>query len=145
MKQLLKDGKDPNAQDILGKTPLHFAVMSSNISIVNLLLDAGANVILQDKVSFSPLRLAHSKIIMFTPQDQSAELRKLKEDLITIFVILADHLVKRENGKQLLADNSFIMHSTSPEIIQKVKNNLRYKIYKLANCPCIARLVEKVF
>lgn len=45
---LLEAGADPNAQDRLGRTPLHMAVMFASAETVTLLMDAGADPELPD-------------------------------------------------------------------------------------------------
>lgn len=45
---LLEAGADPNAQDRLGRTPLHMAIMFASVETVELLLDAGADPDLVD-------------------------------------------------------------------------------------------------
>ena len=42
--RLLEHGADPNIQDKLGGTPLHYAAFrGANVEIINVLLDAGAD------------------------------------------------------------------------------------------------------
>lgn len=43
IRQLIAEGVNLNAYDALGHTPLHWAVISGDVSIVELLLKAGAN------------------------------------------------------------------------------------------------------
>ena len=103
--------------------------MSSSVSIVNLLLDKGADALIQDKNKFTPMVLAHAKIIIFKPEDQTDELISLEKDVKKVFEILASQVVKQENGKKLLGQNLFInpsrLRTKSIDEIQRVQNNLR--------------------
>jgi len=49
IRDLVNNGVDLNEQDADGKTPLHIAVMHNNFDIVKQLLDAGANIKIEDK------------------------------------------------------------------------------------------------
>lgn len=48
---LLEHGADPNRKAVSGNTALHFAVMLSSKSLVELLLEHGANIDAKNKVS----------------------------------------------------------------------------------------------
>lgn len=52
---LVNSGADLNISDASGKTPLHYAVIESNIEIVNLLIENNANVNLTDNKNASPI------------------------------------------------------------------------------------------
>ena len=43
--------------------------MSSSVSIVNLLLDAGADALVPDEIKFTPIILSQAKILIFKPED----------------------------------------------------------------------------
>lgn len=59
VRSLLEQGSDPNyAQDDEGITPLHFAVLSNSLEIVELLYTAGANLDCETDEGESPLDLA---------------------------------------------------------------------------------------
>ena len=44
VRQLLADGRSPNAFDEISKTPLHYAAENGHIDIMRVLLEAGADV-----------------------------------------------------------------------------------------------------
>jgi hypothetical protein len=44
VRQLIADGRSPNAFDELSKTPLHYAAENGHIDIMRVLLEAGADV-----------------------------------------------------------------------------------------------------
>jgi ankyrin repeat protein len=62
--ELLKQGADPNEQDISGRTPLHYAFWASegdwrcNVKVAELLLKHGADPNLRDKEGKTPLHYA---------------------------------------------------------------------------------------
>ena len=58
VRQLLADGRSPNAFDELSKTPLHYAAEGGHIDIIRVLLDAGADVNAHDepRIGNTPLR-----------------------------------------------------------------------------------------
>ena len=58
MQALLDAGADPNAQDELERTPLHFETMRDNSETVRVLLDAGADPNGQNVGGRTPLHLA---------------------------------------------------------------------------------------
>lgn len=49
---------NPNVQDFNGQTPLHFAVLSQRVDLMNLLTTAGANPFVQDTLHQTPVSLA---------------------------------------------------------------------------------------
>ncbi|MGC8987955.1 ankyrin repeat domain-containing protein, partial [Infirmifilum sp.] len=55
VKELLKKGVNPNARNILGRTPLHLAAFSGNIEATRLLLEHGPNVDAKDVYGSTPL------------------------------------------------------------------------------------------
>ena len=61
--ELLKAGANPNAQNELGKTPLHYAVEDADVEntlpVVKALLDAGADPDVEDwEYGWTPLQAA---------------------------------------------------------------------------------------
>ncbi len=58
VRQLLADGRSPNAFDEISKTPLHYAAEGGHIDIIRVLLDAGADVNAHDepRIGNTPLR-----------------------------------------------------------------------------------------
>ncbi len=61
VKELLKKGADPNAQDEKGQTPLHEAAFWGRVGVVKLLLVYGAGPTVKDKDRNTPLDLARAK------------------------------------------------------------------------------------
>jgi ankyrin repeat protein len=58
VRQLLADGRSPNAFDELSKTPLHYAAENGHIDIMRVLLEAGADVNANEeaRIGNTPLR-----------------------------------------------------------------------------------------
>ena len=58
VRQLLADGRPPNAFDEISKTPLHYAAENGHIDIMRVLLEAGANVNANEeaRIGNTPLR-----------------------------------------------------------------------------------------
>jgi ankyrin repeat protein len=58
VRQLLADGRSPNAFDEISKTPLHYAAESGHIDIMRMLLEAGADVNAHEeaRIGNTPLR-----------------------------------------------------------------------------------------
>jgi ankyrin repeat protein len=58
VRQLLADGRSPNAFDELSKTPLHYAAEKGHIDIMRVLLEAGADVNAHEeaRIGNTPLR-----------------------------------------------------------------------------------------
>ena len=115
MKHFLTHGANPNEINEFQNTPLYYAVGASKISIVNLLLDAGADVIVQSTKKYTPLILAHLKVLIFKPEEQSSELKTLHSEAVEVFEKLKDHVLKLENGEQLLSKNLFLI---SPRLMR---------------------------
>ena len=53
--------------------------MTSNISILNILLESGADPFLQDKNGLSPIKLAHQKMLYFENYVETDELTEKLE------------------------------------------------------------------
>ncbi|EFA03955.1 hypothetical protein TcasGA2_TC014099 [Tribolium castaneum] len=58
IKELIKKGANPNFQDEMGATPLHFACKYKNTEIIKLLIDSGADVNAQTAEQQTPLHIA---------------------------------------------------------------------------------------
>ena len=58
---LIKNGVDVNSVDLLGKTPLHYAVTQNNPIVVLELINFGASLNAQDKEGNTPLDVAVSE------------------------------------------------------------------------------------
>lgn len=58
VRQLLADGRSPNAFDEISKTPLHYAAENGHIDIMRVLLEAGADVNAHEeaRIGNTPLR-----------------------------------------------------------------------------------------
>lgn len=77
---------DINAIDKNGKTPLHYACKSNyNQEVVRLLVDSGANMMLEDYEYFTPLDIAN----MISPTDKKLFLF-MKEVTVTIAVVVCN-------------------------------------------------------
>ena len=63
VRQLLADGRSPNAFDEISMTPLHHAAKSEHIDIMRLLLEAGADVNAHEeaRIGNTPLREVAAK------------------------------------------------------------------------------------
>ena len=58
MRLLLKNGSNPNSQDITGRTPLHDAAHHGHLEIVKLLLESGAYLDLRNHEDETPFDIA---------------------------------------------------------------------------------------
>jgi ankyrin repeat protein len=59
----LSKGANPNARSVIGRTPLFSAVVDSQVNMVRLLVDNGADVNARDDRGTAVLRLAHNREI----------------------------------------------------------------------------------
>jgi ankyrin repeat protein len=75
VKQALLNGADVNATDEVGMTALHYAVLGGEIRVVQLLLNAGANVQAKSPSGETPIDLAKSA-------KENALVRVLKNEVI---------------------------------------------------------------
>jgi uncharacterized protein len=57
--RLIEEGYDPNAFDVVGHTPLHYAAEKEHFDVVSLLLSRGANINALDVVKIGDPPLAH--------------------------------------------------------------------------------------
>ncbi|MDH4228190.1 MAG: ankyrin repeat domain-containing protein [Nitrospirota bacterium] len=60
LKALLKAGADPNARDVMGRTPLYYASVAGSAELVRLLLAAGADPVIPDTSGNTPLSAARN-------------------------------------------------------------------------------------
>jgi len=58
---LVKNGADVNVQTAFGETPLHRAISTGQIETAKYLVDKGANPLLSDSLTGSPLQMAEGK------------------------------------------------------------------------------------
>lgn len=74
VKELLRTNVDVNAQDINGNTPLILATIAGNVTIMQDLIMAGANIYIKNKSGIDALRYAVS---IYTNTAQNEEVVKL--------------------------------------------------------------------
>jgi ankyrin repeat protein len=58
VRDLLKQGADPDVRDEDGRTPLHQAVLGNSVGLLGLLLEAGASIDAKDHHGRTPLHFA---------------------------------------------------------------------------------------
>jgi len=61
VERLIRLGVDVRAPDVMGNTPLHFAVRGRSLEIVSMLLDAGADIEAVNADGSTPLRMAFAR------------------------------------------------------------------------------------
>ena len=62
VKYFLDKNYNPNEQNNLGDTPLHYAIQLKNKNIIQLLMNDGGDLNIQNKKGFSPLDLADREL-----------------------------------------------------------------------------------
>ena len=80
--------------DICGIMPLHLAINISNLSIVTMLLEAGADPLSREKINVSPLRISFSKLLIFF-HSEPEEMNPLIDEICFVHQKVKDHLLKQ--------------------------------------------------
>lgn len=82
-KALVDHGADVNAEDSIGNTPMHLACISGRISMVGVLLRAGATVS-ATKSRSSPLTLALSRLQSMMNERRTISSPEVKTEIIEV-------------------------------------------------------------
>ena len=152
---------DVNYQDSKGRTPLMYAVMNNNISIVRILLENNANINLIDKEGFSAI--TYASVLLFDNGDSrilklleeyGANIKEfinlytksnnnlIREDIIDIEL---DTLLGEYNKKYLQVSNKMKMY-ISNEFKDYLDNNLENELFrKLAITGYAVRCAESEY
>ena len=137
--RLIKYNTEINSPDFEGETPLHFAVMNSNIEAVTYLLENGANVNVKNKDGITPLHIAVDK----KSYDITAELLHNDADRNTkdINGISALDMAKKSGDVDL-----YRLFSITQEDLEKDKNNetLLKALEEKAGLPAVSNIAENV-
>lgn len=95
VKTLLEHGADPNCQDVLGNTPLHFACYGRRLANLEMLIMHCADVNLSDKSNYIPLDVIYS----------DREHSEVEADMIDMMVAIGGkEQVYDSSGNKLVQD-----------------------------------------
>lgn len=137
--RLIKYNTEINSPDFEGDTPLHFAVMNSNIEAVTYLLENGANVNVKNKDGITPLHIAVDK----KSYDITAELLHNDADRNTkdINGVSALDMAKKSEDVDL-----YRLFSITKEDLEKDKNNeaLLKALEEKSGLPAVSNIAENV-
>ena len=128
------NGADPNVQDVVGNTPLHLAVCSSNLDMVILLLENGANCTSSDKNGRTPIHLARSKLLYMSRsfnerkiglQSTSTNLpEKFKPEVVKISTMLGIYFDKCKIDKKRTDMDVFKSRVETSKTTQEVEKDV---------------------
>lgn len=77
MTLLLTHGADPNAQDVSGNTPLHYASAYGELMVIRTLLNHGANPVVRNAFSWTPVSYSFSVQVEVAFRGWIAEVERL--------------------------------------------------------------------
>ena len=121
LKELLRDGIDsvpclPDAANVIGQTSMHFASMWGHPDVVSVLLDAGANVNVENDDGYTPLvfavRKGHADVVQVL-LERGAKIRKIR-------MLLAD--AERAPNSELLKMQLELHADPNNDVTQAVKS-----------------------
>ncbi|KZC04091.1 Ankyrin repeat domain-containing protein 54 [Dufourea novaeangliae] len=142
---LLEYGADPNQPDCRGNTPLHTASDTASdtasgtasilrrVSIITLLLKAGADVSSLSKDGYSPLQLAESRLkLVQTFKVKGVEMSIVKQELNDIVNMLLTYLQKQKSSHEKLETlSSFYSRLSLSSTVDQVQDDVKDLLAKL--------------
>ncbi len=138
IRELVSRGADINFQDKDGDTPLHNAAWSRNPKAVNMLLDLGANPLLQNKMAHYPLNSAVFQAFGWHPYwlKQVEREKIIKDETSRVIAVVESLIIKGGNDpykiykSETFKDKSAISdcHNYQVNEAMKAANIARLKI-----------------